>query len=134
MTISVPDTRQTVLVANVDFLETDLLLTATSYAACALPQNAVVTGGQLIIDTAFDAETSAALDVGDSASGVRYEDGQDVRTAAGIWALTPTGFQVTNATRNILLEPTYNSVLGSAGVGRLIVEYIVEGRSIENFE
>ena len=133
MTISVPDTRQTVLAALVDVVEADLAVSATSYTACALPQEAVVTGGLFAVDTGFDAETSALIDIGYTGSVDAYEDGQDI-SSAGAWALTLTGYEHTNATRNILLTPTYNSVVGSAGVARLIVQYVVGGRSIENFE
>ena len=132
MTISVPDTRQTVLVANVSFAFGDFT-SGTGAAACALPQNAVVSGGQMVIDTAWDSGTSDGLEIGDAGSAARYLSSTDAQSAART-ALVPTGYQVENANRNILIEVTSAGTAATAGAGRLQVEYIVEGRSIENFE
>jgi hypothetical protein len=133
--MSIPiTTRAYALASFVHVLETDLLLTATAYTACVLPVGSIVIGGTWSTTTAFNAETSAAISLGDSASATRYENAQDVRTGVGNYALTLTGYKTINATRNFLITPTYNSVLGSAGVADLVVLYATENMAHENFE
>jgi len=132
MTISVPDTRQYPLVANAAFVLADTA-SGVGAVAFALPQNAVVTGGQVIIDTAYDSGTSDAIEVGDAGDDNRYLTTTSV-AAAGRTALVPTGYQVANANRNILVEVTSVGTAATAGAGRIQVAYIVEGRATENFE
>lgn len=132
MAITIPDTRQYPLVANASFAFGDFT-SGVGAAVFALPQNAVVTGGQVIIDTAWDSATSDGLEVGDAGDDNRYLTSTDAQSAART-ALVPTGYQVTNANRNILVEITSAGGSLSAGAGRIQVEYIVEGRATENFE
>jgi hypothetical protein len=132
MAIQVPDTRQSPLVAIASFVYTDFT-SGVGVPVAALPQGAVVTGGYLIVDTAFDGSSTVAADVGDAGTANRYESAQDVKSGADIWALTPTGYSVVNANRNVLLEITAGGTI-TAGAGRIIVEYVVDGRSTENFE
>ena len=132
MAISIPDTRQYPLVANASFAFGDLT-SGVGAAVFALPQNAVVTGGQVIIDTAFDSATSDNIEVGDAADNNRYLTSTSI-AAAGRTALVPSGYQVANANRNIEIEWTGVGAAPSAGAGRIQVEYIVEGRATENFE
>jgi hypothetical protein len=132
MTISVPDTRQTPLVATVEFSFADFV-SGVGAIACALPQNAVVTGGQIIIDTAFNGSVSVGAEIGDVGVVDRYLGVTSV-LATGLTALVPTGYAVENANRNVLIEITEGGTASSQGAGRLQVEYIVEGRSNENFE
>ena len=132
MAISIPDTRQYPLVAYASFALADTA-SGVGVAVFALPQNAVVTGGQVIIDTAYDSGTSDAIEVGDAGDNNRYLTTTSV-AAAGRTALVPTGYQVANANRNIEIEVTSAGTAATEGSGRIQVEYIVEGRSTENFE
>jgi hypothetical protein len=133
MAILIPDTRQTVLVATVAFGFADLAASGVGTVALALPQGAVVTGGQMVIDTAFNGSVSVGAEIGDAGSAARYLGATSI-LSTGRTALVPTGYQVVNANRDILIEVTLGGTANSAGAGRLQVEYIVEGRSIENFE
>lgn len=132
MAISIPDTRQYPLVAYASFAFGDTP-SGVGQAVFALPQNAVVTGGQVIIDTAYNSATSDAIEVGDAGDDNRYLTTTSV-AAVGRTALVPSGYQVANANRNILIEVTSVGAAATAGAGRIQVEYIVEGRSTENFE
>lgn len=132
MTIQAPDTRQYPLVATVDFSFADFV-SSVGAVACALPQNAVVTGGAIIIDTAFNGTVSVGAEVGDVGAAARYLSTTSV-LATGRTALVPTGYQVENANRDVLIEITEGGTASTAGAGRLQVEYVVEGRSTENFE
>ena len=132
MAITAPDTRQWALVATVDFSFADFV-SGVGQVACALPQNAVVTGGAIIIDTAFNGSVSVGAEVGDVGVVARYLGATSV-LSTGLTALVPTGYAVENANRDVLIEITEGGTASSAGAGRLQVEYVVEGRATENFE
>ena len=126
-----PDTRQYPLVAVVDFTQADLP-TGVEVPVLQLPQNSVVTQIDVVIDTAFDSVTSDTIDVGDTTLTTRYSTSINGQTAGSIQAGVPTGFQTTAAEPNITLLNTQVGGEGSAGVGRLIVEYFIDGRANEN--
>lgn len=129
MAISKDVGRQYPLVAIVPFVYTDFT-SGVGVAAVDLPAGARVTGGALVITTAFDSATSDVIEVGDSGSALRYLS-QDVKTAAGSFAIVPTEL-VTTAAGEILLEWTGVSTAPSQGAGRLELEYILTDRANEN--
>lgn len=124
------DARQWPLVAIVEFTQAQLP-TGVAVDVLELPEGAVVTDIAVVIDTAFDSVTSDTIDVGDATTADRYDtdvNGQVVGRTPG----TPTGFQTTSAEPNIRLTNTAVGTEGTAGAGRLIVEYVVAGRHNEN--
>lgn len=128
MAITKKTGRQSLIVAEVDFAFGDLT-DGAAVTAIAVPAGAVVVGGAVIIDTEFDSVTTDTLDVGDAVGPTvdRYLDGQDVKTAAGYFALVPTGYQyLADDTIDIVWNQTGGST--SAGAGRLIVEFYVDDR------
>lgn len=124
------DGRQYALVAQADILQSDFA-TGVGQAVIELPQNAIVTGGQLIVDTAFDSATSDTGEIGDVTTAARYVGAVDL-TAVARTALIPTGFKTTATETNIYFENTEVGAAGTAGVARLIVEYIIDARRNEN--
>lgn len=124
------DGRQYALVAQVDILQTDFA-TGVGQAVMELPQNSIVTGGQLVVDTAFDSATSDTGEIGDVTTAARYLGAVDL-TALASSALVPTGFKTTATQPEIYFENTEVGAAGTAGVARLIVEYIVDTRRNEN--
>ncbi len=124
------DGRQYALVAQVDILQSDFA-TGVGQAVLELPQNSIVTGGQLVVDTAFDSATSDTGEIGDVTSAPRYLSAVDL-TALASSALVPTGFKTTATETDIFFENTEVGAAGSLGVARLIVEYIVDTRRNEN--
>ncbi len=129
MAITLGADRQSPLFASVDFTLADLV-SGSFEAAVSLPEQAEVTGGSVVITTAFDSVTTDALDVGDSAVGGRYLSVAAGLTALplGRTALVPTGY------RTVGKEPvgvTWTGAGGTtAGAGRLEVEYTIVGRSM----
>ena len=118
--------RQYLLVAEVTIAAAHMNESAVAVSAMALPVGAVVTGGSVIVDTAFDAAT-AVLDVGDVASANRYKN--DVNIAAtGITALVPTGY--VSAGKPILVTPVFADAV-TVGSLRLQVHYVIGGRANE---
>lgn len=118
--------HQFVKSAIADFTYADFV-SGTYKELIDLPANAVVIGGRLIADTAWNSATSDTLAVGDNTTAARYKAAQDVKTAAGLWALVPTGFRVTNTQLGLGITWTGVGAAPTAGAGRLEVEYIVEG-------
>lgn len=131
MAIQIPDGRQYPLVAQVDILQSDFA-TGVGQAVITLPQNSIVTGGVLVVDTAFDSATSDTGEVGDTTTAARYLGAVDLTALAGT-RLIPTGFKTTSVETDIFFENTEVGAAGAAGVARLIVEYIVDTRRNENF-
>lgn len=102
--------------------------TGVAVAAIKLPVNAIVVGGAVVVDTAFNTGTTAVLDVGDSTTGNRYKNDVDLKTA-GYTALVPTGYVSDGA--DILVTPALVGTAATQGKVRVIVEYIISGRAHE---
>lgn len=106
------------------------LTSGTAAPIVELPPGAVVTGGMLVVETAFDSATSDTLVVGDADTADRYAAAVDGQAAAAT-ALTVTGL-VTTTTTDIVLTWTGVGAAPTQGVGYLVVTYIREDRSQEN--
>lgn len=124
--------RQEVIVAAADFTFADL--TSGSYdAAIDLPVNAVVVGGNLAITTIFNSATTDKFSIGDkegsaSAVATTYAAQSADITAAGIVAIVPTGKKYASS-GSVGVAWTGDGTAPTAGVGRLTVMYMVDGRS-----
>lgn len=124
------DARQYPLVAVASFTQAELP-TGVAVPAVQLPQGSVVTKIAVVIDTAFDSVTSDTIDVGDASVADRYDSTVNAQTV-GQDDGVPTGFETTSSEPEILLTNTQVGGEGSAGAGRLIVEYVIAGRHNEN--
>lgn len=127
MAITKDTGRQWPLVAKVSFGFADTPTTATAYEALDLPNGAVVIGGGLLIDTAWDSTTNT-LSVGDAASGTRYLTTKDLKSTAG------TYFPFVIATKGVAdVNVTYAFTGGAAtaGAATLVVQYVIDGKSNE---
>jgi hypothetical protein len=118
--------RQFVRCATIAFDYTHIADTGTAVIAVALPQGAQIVGGQLVVDTAWNTGTTAALDVGDSSIATRYASAVDLKTAA-VTALTITGYADSGGL-DIQIKPALVGTAATAGAGRLVVEFIMAGR------
>ena len=129
MAITLDSDRQYALVAIVDFTFADFT-SGVATNAIQLPSDAVVTGGSFVIDTAFDSGTSDTFLIGDTADADEYGSAIDGQAVAAT-ALVPTGVELT-AGGYVTLTNTMVGTAVTAGAGRLIVEYVRDGRSNEN--
>lgn len=124
--------RQAPLVATCDFTYADV--TSAAYAAMVdLPVNAIVLSGNLAITTIFNSATTDKFSIGDKVgSAVATADTYAAQsadiTAAGIVAIVPTGKKMTSA-GSVGIVWTGDGAAPSAGVGRLTVTYMIDGRS-----
>lgn len=120
------DGRQYLLVADQEFTYADLANGATASLKAALPAGAIILGGGVLVQTAWDG-TTATLDVGDSASAARYANDVNLK-ATGYTELTKGFFNA--AGLDVQLVP---AIAGTPTVGkaRLIVMYAVAGVAVE---
>jgi hypothetical protein len=120
--------RQYPLYAQQSFDYTNLSETGVAVPAVNLPDDAVVVGGMVVVDTAFNTATSAVVDAGDAGDANRYLNDADLK-AVGAYPLVPTGEK--NVTAGVTLTPTLVGAAATQGAGRLIVAYILTGRANE---
>lgn len=120
-TFSFDDTMLTTTGVEVDFGKVDIA--AASFAIINLPMDAVVLGGEVVTDTAFDT-AGYDITVGDGAVGNRYLASTDAK-GAGRVALVPTGFRTTGGP--IVLSRVSDDVC-TAGKMTVRVQYIQTGQ------
>lgn len=109
--------------ATVDFGATNLA--ATTATIINLPDNAVVVGGEMITETAFDAATYNVT-IGDTASANRYLGTTD-KKSIGRTALVPTGaYNASNV--NITFTAADACTTGRATIR---VQYVLPGKANE---
>lgn len=103
------------------------LTTGTAYTTTlALPVGAVVIGGSVAINTAFNSGTSDVIVVGDATLANRYVASTDIHTGAATpIPFVPTGFVHTASEAAIKLTWTKVSTAPSAGSLNITVSYYV---------
>ena len=117
------------LVAVVPWVFGDLV-TAVATAIANLPGDAIVTGGEIVVDVGTDFGTSCTLDVGDDADPDRYTASPVDLQTPGRTALTLTGYKMV-VSDDLVATPVIVGAAATVGSGRIIVQYVREGRSNE---
>lgn len=95
-----------------------------------LPVGAVLTGGEVIVETAYAGPTAATISLGIAGNTAALASAVDLKTAART-ALTLTSPLLCNAGQNIRATITYTVANATAGRVRVNLSYIVDGRSQE---
>jgi len=113
-----------VAVALFDFTQ---LVSAAAKGLIELPPGAEVLSGAIVTTIVWNSGTSDVAVVGDAGSANRYRASATF-AAVGRYALTPTGY-VTTAPTNVTITWTGAGTAITTGSARLMVEYIVHGRS-----
>lgn len=123
--------RQTRLAAVVEFAY-DALPTGVAVDAVRLPAGAIVVGGSLKNVTAGNSGTSDTLTVGDGTGAAVYLSGHNGQTANLNAALTGNRLGTEYAASDdITITRTAVGAAATAGLWRLIVEYVIDGRVSE---
>lgn len=107
-----------VVATGVDAVQADVI---------ELPPGAVVVGGHVVTDTAFDT-AGYDIEIGDAAADNRYLTSTD-KKGTGLTALTPTGLVLTNGGKIRLTIG--NDDVCTAGKGTLRVLFIIKDRADE---
>ena len=98
---------------------------STVVDAINLPTGAIVTGGEVVTETAVGGSTAYNVSVGDSGSATRYLSATD-RVAAGRTALVPTGYVGDGENLRVTVSPTVAEA--TAGKVTVRVQYIMRDR------
>ena len=120
MPITKDSARQDVACAIVPFTYADFV-SGTFNPAAELPIGAIIVGGAVRIDTAFNSATSDVLGVGISTSTAKYGSAFNIH-AAGSFPLTGLGIKEADKI-DIGLTWTGVGAVPTAGAGRLVVMY-----------
>lgn len=123
-TFNFDDTMVSAAGAEVDFGKTNVA--ATSFDIINLPENSIIVGGELVVETAFDTASYAVV-IGDSAVADRYLATAD-RKAAARTALVPTGYRTAGANLRIGIT---NADVCTTGKATVRVQYVITGRANE---
>lgn len=127
MAITIQSGRQDTQTALLTISFADPTTFGTAENAIELPPCAIVIGGDVVVDTAFNSTTNT-ITLGDVTTANRYANAVDLKTAART-ALTLTGFKTTPTERFIKANLAYTGAAPTAGSVRIRVEYVVDGRS-----
>jgi len=95
-----------------------------------VPAGAIVVGGGLYISTAWNSATTDVMDIGDGGDADRYTVAAIDATAADYTPLDLTGYEYTAADT---IDVTWNGegTAPSAGVGVLVVQYVIADESVD---
>lgn len=98
------------------------------FEVIGLPPNAIVVGGEVVVETAVVGPTASTITVGDSGSAARYL-GSTSLLAAARTALVPTGF--VGGGENIRITVANTVAVATAGKVTVRVSYVIRGRMQE---
>lgn len=102
------------------------------FDAIPMPIGAVITGGELIVETAWATSTAATASLGIVGTLTGLLNASDLKAAAGTRvALTLTAPLLANAGQNLRLTMAYTVAAATAGKARLRVFYTIDGRTSE---
>jgi len=95
-----------------------------------MPRGAVITGGEVIVETAYAGSTAATLSVGKAGSTTALASAVDMKTAART-ALTLTTPLLCNDGTDIRLTAAYTVANATAGKVRVRVAYTIDDKANE---
>lgn len=113
---------------DVNGATTNFKATAGVFDVINLPPNALITGGDLIVETVSNDSGTATIKVGDSVNDARYLGATSIKSAART-ALVPTGYRGNGENLRITLANQNGDA--TAGKVRVRVDYVIDGRSNE---
>ncbi|MCP5307520.1 MAG: hypothetical protein H6953_19090 [Chromatiaceae bacterium] len=105
--------------------------TGVDQAAIDLPPNAVVTGGAVVTETAWNSTSTDVISVGDSASYNRYLSAGNFRAAAAFVPLVPTGF--IHPGGSITVRWVSGGGTPTTGKSRVRVDYTIIGQATATY-
>ena len=103
---------------------------AGTFEVIPMPPGAVVTGGEVIVETAGAGPTAYTINVGTSASATAFASAVDLKSA-GRTALTLTSPLACNDGKNIRIAIASTVANATAGKVRVRVSYTIDGRASE---
>jgi hypothetical protein len=102
------------------------------FDAIPMPIGAVITGGEVIIETPYAGSTAATLSLGIEGSATALVNATNIMAAAGTRvALTLTAPLLCNSGQNLRATIAYTVANATAGKVRIRVFYTIDGRAHE---
>lgn len=102
------------------------------FDAINMPPYAVITGGEVIVETAYAGSTAATLSLGIAGTTTALVNATSIMAAAGTRvALTMTAPLLANAGQNLRATIAYTVANATAGKVRVRVMYTIDGRGNE---
>jgi hypothetical protein len=106
--------------------------TAVLQEAFRLPIGARVTGGEIVVEEAWDNDTTATIDLGNTGDADRYTDTAPVDlTAAARTALDLDGLAVGSDERDVEIDPIFAGSDATQGRAVIRIEYTIDGKANE---
>lgn len=97
-----------------------------------IPLYAVITGGEVIVETPYAGSTAATVSLGIAGNTTALASSVSIMAAAGTrTALTMTAPLLCNAGQNLRATIAYTVANATAGKARLRVQYTIDGRGNE---
>ena len=96
-----------------------------------LPEDAIVTGGYVVVETAFNTGTTHVINVGYSGSLTAFATAVNLKSAAAT-ALVGLGTVTDSTSSTVTVGHTPVGADATAGAATIVVEYVVKGRANEN--
>ena len=118
---------------STDPLETGLtgpVANTVSFDCINMPPYAVITGGEVIVESAYTGSTAATVSLGIAGTLTALANAVDMKTVART-ALTLTSPLVANAGQNLRATIAYTVANATAGKVRLRVMYTTDGKGNE---
>lgn len=98
-----------------------------------MPVGAVIVGGELIIETAYAGSTAATITLGIAGTLTNILGSTSLMAAANTrTALLLTAALTSNAGTNVRATIAYTVANATAGKVRVRLEYVIDGRAVEN--
>lgn len=119
--------RQAVAAAMVSFALADFA-DGAAQGAIKLPGGAIVVGGFLVVDEAFNAATTATAKVGDAIDDDRYSASPLDLATIGVKPLTLTGYK-TILPSDVVIKYAFTGGAATTGKARLVVQYVEAKKS-----
>jgi hypothetical protein len=111
---------------NVSGVDDDFKVVGShAFDALLLPQGAILTGGEVVTETAVTGATAYNVKVGDSNDDDRYLSATD-RVTAGRTALVPTGYVSSGEQVRVTVTPTVADA--TAGKVTVRITYVIRNR------
>jgi hypothetical protein len=101
-----------------------------TFDVAPMPPGAVITGGELIVETPYAGSTAATVSLGIAGTLTALLNAVDLKTAART-ALTLTSPLLANSGQNLRATMAYTVANATAGKARLRVMYTIDGRANE---
>lgn len=103
-----------------------------TFDCIALPPGAVVTGGEVIVDTPYAGSTAATLSLGIAGALTTFANAVSLMAAAGTrTALALTAPLAAASGQNVRATIAYTVANATAGKARVRLQYVVDGRANE---